>query len=347
MFNTIKLLAEAEPDSKLLSWVSGDKPQPLYRNFDPQCLRTHQADVHLVTLDNGVPQARCSLWWSHIPKISEFGKDIVIGHYASTNDVAAAELFDQVKKIAQKHNATCVVGPMDGNTWRSYRFVTESPKIDALNKLSHPDYFLEPGNPYHYPQNFIDAGFSPLANYSSALNSDLAAVDERIKKALQRFDNQGICLRTLDADKFEQELKQIFALSLESFVHNYLYTAITEAQFLSQYKKVQSLVQSELVLLAHDSKGTLLGYLFALPDIAQKMRGEEIDTIIIKTVAVKPGRESKGLGSVLVSEVQRRAHEAGYKKAIHALMHDSNTSNNISRHYAETIRRYTLFECKL
>ncbi len=344
MIKILEIFPQTAPDADLLKWTSSEYVQSVYQDFDPDCLSAHQVDVHVVLLDDGVPQARCSLWWSHIPALSE--KGVVLGHYAALNDEVAAELLAYTKKIARQHDASVLVGPMDGNTWRSYRFVTEAPALQSLNNRCYPDYFLEPQNSKCYPLHFTNAGFSALANYSSAVNSTLGVEDNRVKKALLRFDRQGIKFRSLNMEKFEQELKEIFQLSLESFVHNYLYTPITEAQFLSQYKKVQALLQPELVLLAHDDEH-LLGYLFALPDIAQQMRGEAIDTIIIKTVAVKPGRKGKGLGSVLVSEVQRRAHEAGYQKAIHALMHDDNTSTNISRHYAETIRRYTLFIYKL
>jgi hypothetical protein len=37
------------------------------------------------------------------------------------------------------------------------------------------------------------------------------------------------------------------------------------------------------------------------------------------------------------------AREAGYTRAIHALMHDANRSGNISSRYARPIRRYTLY----
>ena len=67
----------------------------------------------------------------------------------------------------------------------------------------------------------------------------------------------------------------------------------------------------------------------------------------MKTVAALSGRRSAGLGSVLVAESHRIAHEQGYRNAIHALMHESNQSRNISAHYAHTMRRYTLYQRRL
>jgi len=37
----------------------------------------------------------------------------------------------------------------------------------------------------------------------------------------------------------------------------------------------------------------------------------------------------------------------GFTRAIHALMHETNKSRNLSARYARTIRRYTLFSKRL
>jgi L-amino acid N-acyltransferase YncA len=152
--------------------------------------------------------------------------------------------------------------------------------------------------------------------------------------------------RPLDLDHFEDELRRIYRLSVQSFARNFLYTPISEAEFLAQYMAVAPCVQPELTLMAEQG-GELLGYLFGIPDLNQARRGEGIDTFVVKTVAVLPGRRSAGLGSVLVAESHRIAYERGYRRAIHALMHESNKSRNISARYAQTMRRYTLFQLPL
>jgi GNAT superfamily N-acetyltransferase len=133
---------------------------------------------------------------------------------------------------------------------------------------------------------------------------------------------------------------------VQCFNRNFLYTPISEAAFLAQYMAVAPYVQPELTLMAEQGR-ELLGYLFGIPDLNQARRGEQIDTFIIKTVAVLPGRRSAGLGSVLVAESHRIAEQRGYRRAIHALMHASNKSRNISARYAQTMRRYTLFQRRL
>jgi hypothetical protein len=46
---------------------------------------------------------------------------------------------------------------------------------------------------------------------------------------------------------------------------------------------------------------------------------------------------------LLVAKPQQIGHELGFKRCIHALMHENNKSRSISRHYAQTMRRYTLY----
>jgi hypothetical protein len=86
-----------------------------------------------------------------------------------------------------------------------------------------------------------------------------------------------------------------------------------------------------------------VGYLFAVPDLAQAARGEAIDTFLIKTVAILPDPDLRGLGSVLVARAHQQGLRIGFRRCIHALMHESNVSRNISGHYATTMRRYTLY----
>jgi len=155
-----------------------------------------------------------------------------------------------------------------------------------------------------------------------------------------------VTIRPLALEQFDTELERIHALSLVAFQRNFLYSPISQAEFLTQYRQVRPYVQPELVLLAEQGE-KLVGFLFAVPDWLQAQRGETVDTVIIKTVAVLPGRAYAGLGNVLVARVQAIAHALGYRRAIHALMHDSNNSRNLSDRYARSIRRYTLYARKL
>lgn len=300
--------------------------------------RLHAPDLHLVSIVEGSTlTGRCSCWWTRAPVLP--GERVgAIGHFAVSDRSAGVALLTAACDRLGAAGCTLAVGPMDGNTWRRYRFVTE--------RGTEPPFFLEPDNPDDWPDDWRQAGFAPIASYSSALNEDLGRDDPRIASARARLESAGVAIRSLDTSDADADLRRMFVLSLESFSRNFLYTPIDESEFMEQNRAVLPVVQPDLVLLA-EREGELAGFLFAVPDVLQQRRGRAIDTIVIKTVAVAHGHGHAGLGSVLVASAHATARRLGFTRAIHALMHEQNVSQNISRRYARPIRRYQLFARRL
>jgi len=318
--------------SEVASWVSA----ATLPRFDPSDFAAQQADIHLCALSaNGDVQARCSLWWNHVPAHQQHRVG-VIGHYAAASDDAAADVLGAAQEHLRGAGCSIAIGPMNGNTWRSYRFVVERGK--------QPGFFLEPANPPEWPLQFDKAGFSSLASYFSALNSHLSRPDPRadaIAAIEKRIADAGVVIRSANAD-LRSELEKIYSVSQISFRQNFLYTEIPEAEFIAMYEPLLPMARPELVLIA-ERAGQCVGYLFAIPDLAQKARGLDADTFIIKTVSILPQPEVRGLGTLLVARAQKLGHEMGFRACIHALMFEDNVSLNISRHYASVMRKYTLY----
>lgn len=292
--------------------------------------------MHLALVEDDAVKACCSLWWSKVPEY-EGEKLGVIGHFGAS-DSSAVDLLEAAMQELRKAGCSFAIGPMDGNTWHNYRFVTQPG--------AEPPYFLEPQNPPEWPLWFEQAAFTPIAQYFSALNTNLAAEDPRIATAETRLRESGVSLRASATSSLTHDLESIFRVSLDSFAHNFLYTPIGREQFLEQYNRVLPYVDPRLVLMAERDAETV-GFIFAIPDLLQRQRGVSIDTVILKTVAILPDTSLRGLGTVLVAHLHRTAHKLGYRRVIHALMHENNTSLNISRHYATIMRRYTLYSRSL
>jgi GNAT superfamily N-acetyltransferase len=301
--------------------------------FNPQDFEAHCAELHLSAIgEDGDVQARCSLWWSNTPKYKQHRVG-VIGHYAASTSEAAFAVLASAENQLRSTGCTFATGPMNGNTWRSYRFVTEAG--------DQPAFFLEPANPPEWPLHFETAGFSCLASYFSALNRDLSRPDARIEELKTRMAEAGVTIRSANSD-LTRELDAIYTVSRISFQENFLYTEIPQAEFVRMYEPVLPLARPELVLLA-ERGGECVGYLFAIPNLAQAAQGLRVDTFIIKTVAILPSPELRGLGSLLVARAQRTGHALGFKHCIHALMFEDNVSLKISRRYATVMRKYTLY----
>ncbi len=231
------------------------------------------------------------------------------------------------------------VGPMDGSTWRNYRLITE--------RGSEPIFFLEPDNPDDWPVQFLASGFFPLAQYFSTLTEDLSPRADSGRFGAHRAREMGVEIRPIRMEEFERELRRIYGVVCESFRQNFLYTPISETDFLAQYQLLRPYLCPELVLLA-EKNSRVVGFAFGVPDDSQLARARAIDTVIVKTLSVRPECAGAGLGGRLVEQVHRAARDLGYRRAIHALMHENNASRRISAaSKSRMIRRYTLFAKRL
>jgi len=311
----------------------------LRRAEPPAALAAHRPDEHWAAFQGDSVLARCSLWWREVPPL-QGERPAAIGHFDAVPDAgeAARALLEHACRQLAARGATLAIGPMDGNTWRSYRLVS-----DAGHE---PPFFLEPWTPLEWNAHFKAAGFEPLASYHSSATSDLATPDPRVPQAAERLKENGVKLRSLDPARFVAELQRIHTLSVDAFSRNYLFTPVAGDEFVAQYRPIERHVDPRLVLIG-EREGELAGFLFAVPDLLQAQRGVRVDTVVVKTVAVRSGRQYAGLGAVLTAECHTRAAQAGFRRAVHALMHDANSSANISRRYGNVLRRYTLYARRL
>ena len=314
---------------------------PDWPALDPSEAARQGADLSLVIpgASTEAPlRARCSLWWTEAPPVD--GETLgVVGHFGASDAEAARALLDAACVELARRGCTLAAGPMDGNSWRRYRLVTDVG--------DEPPFFLEPTNPPAWPAWWEDAGWAPLAHYFSALNEDLTVRDPRAERVAERLASIGVTIRPLEPARFEAELDAIYDVSAVSFRDNYLYTPLAREEFVAQYAKVQPLVVPELALVA-EHEGRAVGFGFSLPDAAERMRGAPVRTVIIKTLAILPERRLYGgLGSLITDRTQATAHALGFTRAIHALMHESNASLAISGRTARRIRRYALFGRRL
>ncbi len=298
------------------------------------------AEIKLVTLE-GVPDetagtrsvvAKAVLWWRDTPVMD--GAHIgAIGEFEANDGEATAILLECAADFLREQGCRLAVGPMNGNTWRPYRFVVES--------NGRGPFLLEPRNAAEFPGWWETAGFSVLSHYSSSvIPLDGGGTISPALKA--RLERSGVKIRELDPVQYDQELRKIYQVSLRSFANNFLYTPLEEENFMDAYRKVRDRVDPDFVRIA-ERDGSVCGFVFGIQDLEALGRGEK-PAVIVKTLAVDPDSRCAGLGSLLVDELHRIGWEKGYTKAIHALQHETNSSLKITgRHHGEVFRRYALF----
>ena len=260
-----------------------------------------------------------------------------IGGFAARDAKAAKTLLDGASDHLRDLGFRVAVGPMNGNTWRRYRFVIESD--------GHSPFLLEPRNPAGYPDWWRQAGFEELSRYSSSIIREINT--PTVLPCLRdRLIRSRIVIRELDSSRYDDELRTIYRISLRSFSGNFLYTPLDETSFLDAYRKVRDKVDPDFVRIA-ERDGVPCGFVFALRDLEAEARGE-IPALVVKTLAVDPASRCAGLGSLLIDEIHRLGRQKGYTEMIHALQHETNTSLRITgRHHGQVFRRYALFSKSL
>ncbi len=257
----------------------------------------------------------------------------MIGHYQAGSSDAACEILSRAFAVLSANGCRQVIGPVNGSTWRQYRFITD--------RGTEPLFFLEPDNHDRYPQDFLAAGMQPCAQYYSAATTRLDATDQRVREKSATLAHAGVRIRPLDLSNLEAELNILHELSLQCFSENLLFSPIARAEFCAMYSRLTPYLIPELILIA-EQHGRPVGFVFCLPDA-----GGDPGTIILKSLARLPEPALAGLGNVLQAQAQANAEAAGFNRVIHALMHESNRSLTLSHRYASVMREYSLFAREL
>ncbi len=248
---------------------------------------------------------------------------------ANERPEAAAMLFDAIQAHFAERGIASVIGPMNGSTWEAYR-------------VALPEgipFFLDVESMPYYAALFESNGFKTIAEYRSTRANLSEKSFPRLERMMPYFQGRGITIGNFEPENAESILYEIYALSLESFRQNFLYTPVSWEFFLRKYIPLLVRIPPQDLLLARDRSGRLLGYLFAVPNLLCPDRRE----LVLKTLAVRRESVCRGLGAFLVELCNCRAFESGVQTVYHALMHNANPSANI-RHAEMTVcRRYRLY----
>ncbi|TAE17050.1 MAG: hypothetical protein EAZ95_07110 [Bacteroidetes bacterium] len=297
----------------------------------PDAWPTEWLDSCFVVLENDVPVARASLYLN--PYLQYEGRQVAcVGTYEAQEDAKYAQmLLQHIENTAKAKGATFLVGQMNGSTWENYRF--------SLHHDS-PPFFLEAYHHLYYNAHFEKNGFEPIAYYFSSVDKSIKHNSPEALEAEAHFQQKGVTLRTIDINRYEEELARVHAFNLLAYQTNFLYSPIAEDAFMRKYAPLKQLINPDLVVFAEDAEGNLIGYLFGVQDFWNK----ETKTLIAKSVARHPDKQWRGLGLVIGNQVCKNALKHAYKHIIHSFLRENGTSVGLSQTYSgEVFRRYALY----
>ncbi len=260
-------------------------------------------------------------------------KTLQVGFFEAENNYNAVKfLFDEIKKYAKNNGYDYLIGPINGSTWKKYRITLPSNNLPFL---------MDNYNKPYYAKLFEDYGFETISNYTSSITNNLNNDYSRLEKFEKIFENKGIKIRKFNPEKFEEDIRKIYDVSVQSFVNNFLYTPIEFEIFYKMYEPVKNFLNPEWILIAEDENNSPLAFIFGFDNLFSR----EKKSLVVKTLAQVPDYKYKGIGSYLTELLHKKAFIAGYDNIIHALMHESNVSANILA--GELYHEYKLYGAKL
>ena len=249
------------------------------------------------------------------------------------------QLFNKIFEELKKEGIETIIGPLNGTTWNTYRYVTE--------KGSRRQFLLEPWNEDYSVSLFEKLGFKPLAGYISTVMEGMDSdgrrnLNKKIEK-LKKFDYyKDIKVESAENKDLLTVLNKVYDLTVEAFKNNFLYSELEREIFLKMYMSYEDKIIKKFFKMLYLGD-ELIGYVFGIPDYAELGYKGKIDTIILKTIAVSPIYNGKGMGYILINSLVEEAEKEGYENIIYALMHESNVSKNIGLLLGNMLRKYTLF----
>jgi hypothetical protein len=266
---------------------------------------------------NAGAEARDSLFW---------------GAYECVNSAEISQAILSAARAFSRKNfpdKTQIIGPIDGSTWSNYRFTLPE-------NFSRP-FFSEPLSQAYYPQQWESFGFLEHQKYISNLAE--ASEPLNLEAGLKHFESQGIIFRNFDPNNAAAELEILARLNLNSFARAFLYTPISEPEFVEKYQPLLPYLKPDLIWLAQDGDA-LAGMILGLHDHLDPYK----KTVVVKTLARLPDKKYTGLGEVLCGLITRSLRAGNYTHMVHALMRSGNASLKNSDHFwGKPFKQYVIY----
>lgn len=284
---------------------------------------------HVAALDgDGSLLARCSIWLGR----DGFGNrtaDGLIGHFRAGDDESARAVLERACQELSREGCARAVGPIDGSIWQPYGLIIEGG--------DHPPFFGEPRHSPEALQAFTSLDFAPAATFFSGMNRALEVRDPRTPERLQSLRAFGMTFRGLDLQRIEEEIEQLYEVSIVAFTGNVLYSPIDLPTFREIHAPVVPYLVSGLVQVA-EMNGRMVGYAFGLPNVPAS------EEMVLTAIATLPSYSGGGLAAVLGDLCHEAGHKLGYRRAIHSFMFETERSRALSARFGgDPIRRYAVF----
>lgn len=241
--------------------------------------------------------------------------------HPEANDALLQEGFQLALQRMITPSLRKLVGPMNGNTWFSYRL-----RVDQ-----HPLQFdWEPKAQPRLETLLATAGFSFWAHYHSIATSGLKDMQTYLQKDFSRVMERGMSLRRIGLEDLKTgALFDLHRLSQVGFAGNPLFVPLSFEAFARSYLQGKT-GKENFIHMAYDAKGKAVAFFLAFLEPAHL--GQSQKTLVLKTAATDPEYRRQGLSNALLYAICQDLPEAVSDTYISALVFQGWTSESFARH---------------
>ena len=237
------------------------------------------------------------------------------------------EGFDSVvKSLLAESTSNRLIGPINGNTFYSYRFA-----VDCFDWRLYPDC----QNGAEVVKCFSDNGFSQFQSYSSTLGSINTGIWDMAKRA--KLPENFRLLQVSGAEAYKY-VPDIYEVAVDAFSRADFYEPINKEDFIDIYLKSISAVSPDLLLI-YDGD-TPIAFNFCYEDPEKRF-------YVCKTTAIKQKYQSRRLIFTIIDYSYRVMRERGYNEVLYHFQNDrTRLLHGIFKGHLIKQKKYALMEYK-
>lgn len=212
----------------------------------------------------------------------------LVGYFESLNrNEYAHDVLEASRLYLAKHRVNVIRGPINFNTWHSFR-------------ISYPEanspYVFEPFTRSYYKRLFENFGFHSVYRAVSAIQDVEKTNFGDYRISFLKLQDAGFTFRSVDKSTLRSALEDIHRLSNDIFQNTWTFSRITLEEFLYQFSDVSELKACPLIVAAYHQSSGAIGFIIG----AQDTYSRRVNRVVLKTLAVHPEYQGRGIGRALL-----------------------------------------------
>jgi hypothetical protein len=248
------------------------------------------------------------------------------GFFESIDDKQVAHaLLDEAVKHVKAKGAHDIIGPNNFTTNHQVGLLVEN--------FDRPPFVEMTYNPQYYEALITSYGFGKAKDLLAWwIDVTKGTDDPKMKryydvseKVKKRY---GLKIRTARMADFEQEVARLFRLYNDSWLKNWGFVPVSEAEFKTIAADLKQIIIDSLVLFVEDKDGKPVAFSVTLPNVNEVMpkngrlfpfgwvkllNMKKVKQARLMALGVLPGHRQKGVEGMLCIETALRAKQIGMK----------------------------------